>query len=116
MSTKLNKLHPSNRLFSGKVADFVHAMELYRGQMEVENELTVQLSNEQKIPLTNEDRRLMQNLSIRALKADAALRIYKRHHDDVVKNIAAELRAEKDYEFNRFADALESGDYSPLAI
>jgi hypothetical protein len=107
--------HPGNRLYRGEVTDFIDAMETYRRQMEYEHSMT-ETSQSDDFPLTVDDRRFMQALSDCARKAIEAKAIYERHVAAVKTAVAAELRAKGDETFTSFADALESGDYSELAI
>jgi hypothetical protein len=115
MSTTQNR-HPSNRLSRGEVTSFEEAMRVYREQMAYENGLTEKLSQEYNQPITPEDRKLMHRLCVSGTKAAQALSIYYRHLKTAKDATVAELQAMGDDEFTAFADALESGDYSGLAI
>jgi ABC-type Zn2+ transport system substrate-binding protein/surface adhesin len=106
--------HPSNQLQRGQIANFEEGMRLYRQQMEYENALTERLADGQ--PITDQDRKLMESLSASGRKADEAAEIYRRHVAAAEAAAVAELRAKGDDDFTAFAEALESGDYSTLAI
>lgn len=109
------KPHPSNRLYRGEVTDFVDAMETYSRMMQYENSLTEQLETAD-YPITDHERKFMRELSDCSRKAIEAKAIYERHVAAVKTAVVAELRAKGDETFTAFADALESDDYSGLAI
>jgi hypothetical protein len=114
MST--TQTHPSNKFYRGEVHDFIEAMETYQAQMEYENAVTHHLSREMSSPITNDKRKSMKTLALAGSKAMVARAIYIRHMQALRAAVVAELRAKDDDEFTAFADALESGDYSTLAI
>jgi hypothetical protein len=110
-----DSIHPSNILHSGEVQDFCQAMDLYSRQMHHENHLFLKKSNEWGVEPIDEDRKLASDLEQCARDAQEAKGIFLKHLKQIEPAIAAELRARGGV-FENFADALESGDYSNLAI
>jgi hypothetical protein len=108
--------HPSTRLYRGEVTDFREAMRLYQQQMRHENSLTEQLAAQYQDPITEQERALMKRLNLAANDAGEALKIYAEHVQEAEKKVIAALRAKGTDTFNDFAEALESGNYSQLAI
>lgn len=108
-------LHPSSVLYSGEVQDFCAAMDLYIQQMHHEIKAGIKKSLEWNGSLSLLSSELNEEMRGWALQANEAKVIYKKHMKDVVPAIIAELRA-KGGVFADFADALESGDYTNLAI
>ena len=82
--------HPSNRLYRNEVGDFREAMEVYVGQHYYENCNEIEIAEARRNAAT-------------ALKA----------YEDAIAEAARQLRAAA---LPEFADALETGDYSGLAI
>lgn len=108
--------HPSNRLYDNDVEDFLEAMDLYRAQIERENALTIKQVSEWKLDFSKEDREFMGFLVEQSNKAWVAKEIYRTYIHRGEAKVIAKLRAKNDETFNEFADALEYGDYSGLAI
>lgn len=104
---RINAMLPSNRLYNGDVSDFLSAMEA------VEAEYLQEANAIEGEKLEGCD--TAEFRSVAAL-AQTAAGIYRTHLQEMHAVVATQLRATGSEDMARFADALESGDYSGLAL
>ena len=102
------KHHPSNELYNGEAESFEHAMELVIGACDYELRLFGNEHSDDKLAAA----------SIRKYrdKAANACAEYLERKRKIDEEFVHWLRSHDDEEMTAFADALESGDYSGLAI
>jgi len=94
--------HPSNRLYNGEVADFREAIRCQIAALEIE----LRLSRQWDVKGSSIFQKSIAD-------ANRALEIYDRVMKDAEKQVVEELKKEK---LDEYADCLNSGDYTGLAI
>jgi len=104
---EMRKPHPSNDLQNREDLTFESAMTLYREQHRREFGMHHPDATPEEIQRSDEE------MQAANLRVNTALEIYHRVMSEARKQIDAELRAA---DMEDFATALETGDYSGLAI
>lgn len=108
--------HPSNVLYRGEAKDFRDAMRLVMAECDMEMRLTrIHARDYPEFGSEAQEQGLYTSLEEYKTTARAALRIYERHVRAAEEAAIAEMRAAGE-DLAMFAEALESGDYSTLAI
>lgn len=116
----LGPRHPSNRLYSNDVSGFDEAMQLVEQECDWEIAQSVSISVGVQNPdivkqLAEDGKAIRATLADFKQKARRALDEYRRG-GRTVSEFLAWLRSHDDHDMRQFADALEAGDYSGLAI
>lgn len=104
------RANPSNRLYSGEVGDFTEATRLHAAACQQEITSPAQDDDEEMRKTIESCNRTMSESISQALRAQA---IYDKIIRETNERIAEALRAE---ELDAWAECLESGDYSRMAI
>lgn len=102
----MKKEHPSEKLQRGECTTFKAAMETYRAQAQFEIDMF-------KAAIKPDDYKIEKQMR---KDASVALNIYYAENKIAEQRIAQRLRSELGDIGNDFANAIESGDYSDLAI
>lgn len=105
-----NQEHPSNRLYSGEVGDFYDAMRLVRAEYDYEARHAFDGDDGDAIAFRETVKAVNQAV-------DRAQSIYHQCMEEARLKAAALMRAEEGTHYLTWiADAVDSGDYSQLAI
>lgn len=112
--------HPSVRFQNGEVKDFFTAMEVYAAQYREELRIGRELVRENPNPEPGKDARELEEQSegvmhIELMISEAKL-IYHQEVGEAIKRAAAKMRENGDQHLRHIADALESGNWSQLAL
>ena len=119
-----NREHPSLRFQRGDVKDFYTAMETYIAQYQEELRITREIVREYPSDETGKDYKIIQEQAQAVADIERvvsqAKAIYREMVEEVqrqaVKCAAAKMRETGNYHLRQIADAVESGNWSELAV
>jgi hypothetical protein len=112
--------HPSVRFQNNEVRDFNTAMEVYVAQYQEEMRITREIIREYPDERPGHDAKVIEEQSKGLAHVESMVQkaraIYAETVAEAIKQAARKMHAEGDYNLRMIADALESGDWSQLAL
>lgn len=115
MATK--QQHPSVRFQNGEITDFYTAMQVCIDQQKAEYQDLLEIARRSGNVTWQEKEEARYSIEIVTLATETATEIYERVVNAALKHAADEMRAKGDDPYLRsIADAVETGNYSSLAL
>ncbi len=108
--------HPSARFQRDEITTFDEAMTVYVEQFDYERRQYNELSREYGPYPSSEREQMMESHAATKRNVERARAIYDEIVTQALKRAAGAMRATGDNEMKMFADAVETGNYSGLAL